>query len=86
MTASKFIITASAVSTLLLSVSSTTTATTPSISSIVASSRSGMFGLNRGNVDFVGGMTQGWNIASTLRGGSTGKKRDMIILRFYFHY
>ena len=82
MTASKFIITASAVSTLLLSVSSTTTATTP----IVASSRSGMFGLNRGNVDFVGGMTQGWNIASTLRGGSTGKKRDMIILRFYFHY
>lgn len=67
MTASKFIITATAVSSLLLNASSAKMATPPSISSIVASSRSGLFGMNDESL----GMSHGWNIASALRGGST---------------
>ena len=68
MTASKFIITAAAVSSLLVSVSSSRIHSPPTISSLVASSRSGLFGLNREKE-----MSHGWNIASILRGGSTGK-------------
>eukprot|EP00551_Chaetoceros_affinis_P005635 CAMPEP_0203675386 /NCGR_PEP_ID=MMETSP0090-20130426/20169_1 /ASSEMBLY_ACC=CAM_ASM_001088 /TAXON_ID=426623 /ORGANISM="Chaetoceros affinis, Strain CCMP159" /LENGTH=926 /DNA_ID=CAMNT_0050541565 /DNA_START=32 /DNA_END=2812 /DNA_ORIENTATION=+ len=63
MTASKFIITATALSSLLLSVSSNVPK--PSISSIVASSRSGHFGLTAEN-----GLRRGWTMASVLRGGS----------------
>lgn len=68
MTASKFIITAAAVSSLLVSVSSSRIHAPPTISSLVASSRSGLFGLNREKE-----MSHGWNIASVLRGGSTGE-------------
>ncbi len=66
MTASKFIITATALSSLLLSASSNVPK--PSISSIVASSRSGHFGLT-GEYR----LGQGWTMASVPRGGSLGK-------------
>jgi hypothetical protein len=73
MTASKYIITATALSSLLLSVSSSSSSASsgmikPSISSIVASSRSGLFGVR----DELS-MSQGWSLAATLRGGSMGK-------------
>ena len=68
MTASKFIITAAAVSSLMMSASSTKIHAPPTISSLVASSRSGLFGLNREKE-----MSHGWNVASVLRGGSTGE-------------
>ena len=63
MTATKFIITAAALSSLLL----TASATAPQINSIVASSSKGFFGLNEKSV------RQGWNIATSIRGGSTGE-------------
>mmetsp|Transcript_9840 Transcript_9840/g.12462 ORF Transcript_9840/g.12462 Transcript_9840/m.12462 type:complete len:927 (+) Transcript_9840:183-2963(+) len=69
MTASKFIITAAAVSSLLLSVSSTVPQS--SITSMVASSRNGFFGMNNHLA-----LRQGWNIASTLRGGSTAAEEE----------
>ncbi len=63
MTASKFIITAAALSSLLIGAS----ANAPQINSIVASSSTGFFGLNDASV------RQGWSIATSLRGGSTGE-------------
>lgn len=68
MTASKFIVTAAAVSSLVLSASSTVPKTP--VSSIVASSRKSLFGIGE---DARFG--QGWSLDS-LRGGSLGKAND----------
>lgn len=62
MTATKFIITAAALSTLLVGGAADT-----SINSIVASSTKGFFGVNDASV------RAGWNIATSIRGGSTGE-------------
>jgi hypothetical protein len=67
MTVTKFIVSAAALSSLLVGASANGK---PSINSIVAVSSKGG--------TFFGGMKdasvrQGWNIAATIRGGSTGK-------------
>jgi hypothetical protein len=62
MTATKFIITAAALSTLFVGGAADT-----SINSIVASSTKGFFGVNDASV------RAGWNIATSIRGGSTGE-------------
>jgi len=61
MTAARYIITAAAVSTLLVGAA----ANAPSINSIVASSSKGFFGVHDSSI------RQGWNIATSVRGGST---------------
>jgi len=61
MTATKFIITAAALSSFLVGGA----ANTPSINSIIASSTKGFFGVNDKSA------RQGWNIATSIRGGST---------------
>ncbi len=58
----KFLVAAASLSTLVLGASATQSST----SSLVASSNRGFFGVAN-----VSG--QGWNIATTIRGGSTGK-------------
>ena len=67
MTAARYIITAAAVSTLLVGAA----ANAPSINSIVASSSKGFFGVHDSSI------RQGWNIATSVRGGSTGKSPSL---------
>ena len=65
MTTTKFIITAAALSSLLAGSSANGI---PSIHSIVAASNRGFFlGMNHALIG------KGWNIATTIRGGSTGE-------------